>query len=154
MNMDDISPEERAELERQARQIEEFENSKREEFLKDFPEEMRKEFRKPRFYKLDEHHSPVPCTLFEFSMQAEDPEKFKRVGLTRCGPYVVSTVFLCIDHNFGRGGPVLFETMIWSEKRIEADHEFFEHQWRYRTWAEALAGHNAIVDQVEKGLLP
>jgi hypothetical protein len=157
MNMDDLSPEERAELEAQFKKFEEFRHSKFEEYLQDAPAEFRDEMRnsKPIYYKLDQYKNPVPCTFFEFAMQTEDPEKFKRVELTRCGPYAVSTVFLCIDHSFlGRGGPVLFETMIWSEKRIEADHEFFEHQWRYRTWADALAGHKKVVDQVEKGLLP
>jgi hypothetical protein len=46
----------------------------------------------------------------------------------------VSTVFLGLDHSFGNGEPVLFETMIFGGSM---DGE----QWRYRTYAEAERGH-------------
>jgi len=38
----------------------------------------------------------------------------------------VSTVFLGIDHSFGRGGPVLFETMVFGG-------EYDQEMERYRT---------------------
>ena len=47
----------------------------------------------------------------------------------------VSTVFLGIDHQFGEGEPLLFETMIFG-----GDHD--ECQYRYSTYEEAEAGHN------------
>ena|SRR5712664_2255984 len=50
----------------------------------------------------------------------------------------VSTVFLGIDHQFGDGSPLLFETMIFG-----GEHD--QEQWRYSTWEEAEAGHNAAV---------
>lgn len=50
----------------------------------------------------------------------------------------VSTVFLGLDHQWGSGPPLLFETMIFG-----GPHD--EMQWRYTTWAEAQAGHNAAV---------
>jgi len=53
-------------------------------------------------------------------------------------PVVISTVFLGIDHSFGRGAPVLFETMTFAPGDAEG-------QWRYRTWQEAEAGHAAVV---------
>jgi len=46
----------------------------------------------------------------------------------------VSTVFLGIDHAFGSGPPLLFETMIFGGK-------YDEYQERYSTWAQAEAGH-------------
>lgn len=46
----------------------------------------------------------------------------------------VSTIFLGIDHSFGNGPPLLFETMIFGGK-----HD--EDQWRYSTWDEAAIGH-------------
>lgn len=46
----------------------------------------------------------------------------------------VSTVFLGVDHSFGGGDPLLFETMIF-----EGPHA--DYQERYSTWAEAEAGH-------------
>lgn len=52
------------------------------------------------------------------------------VGDTR-----VSTVFLGLDHSFGRGGPPLvFETMIFGGG-------LSDREWRYATYEEAEAGH-------------
>lgn len=46
----------------------------------------------------------------------------------------VSTVFLGMDHSFGGGPPLLFETMIFG-----GNHDRYHE--RYSTWAEAEAGH-------------
>ena len=54
----------------------------------------------------------------------------------------VSTVFLGIDHNFGDGPPLLFETMIFGGK-------YDNWQDRYATREEALAGHEAAIRMVE-----
>lgn len=121
---------------------------------KTMPEELREHVRAhPIFYRLDENKNPVPCSSFEFAMQHEDFETHKRVALTKLGPYAVSTVFLSIDHSFGGSGkPVLFETMIWSDKT--GAQIFFNYQSRYCTWDEAKEGHDVIVQLVEKGILP
>lgn len=50
----------------------------------------------------------------------------------------VSTVFLGLDHSFGQGDPVLFETMIFGGP---LDGE----QRRYRTYSEAERGHAEAV---------
>lgn len=56
----------------------------------------------------------------------------------------VSTVFLGIDHNFRSSGPpVLFETMIFGPDEGGC--------WRYATWAEAAAGHAAVVAALRDG---
>lgn len=54
----------------------------------------------------------------------------------------ISTVFLGIDHGFGPGEPVVFETMVFVGSG-EAD--FSNTFDRYRTWADAEAGHARIV---------
>ena len=54
---------------------------------------------------------------------------------------MVSTVFLGLDHRFGDGPPLLFETMIFRDG--EADGWF-----RCATWSEAEAQHKATVDKV------
>ena len=46
----------------------------------------------------------------------------------------VSTIFLGLDHSFGGGEPVLFETMIFG-----GEHD--QDLWRYKTWEEAVDGH-------------
>ena len=73
--------------------------------------------------------------------QSEKPflEGGRRVAFTELPDNVfVSTVFLVINHAFGSGPPVLFETMIcrngvWGE------------QWRYHTLQEAQQGHAEAV---------
>ena len=46
----------------------------------------------------------------------------------------VSTVFLGLDHQWGNGPPLLFETMIFG-----GPHD--QNQRRYSTWGEAEDGH-------------
>jgi hypothetical protein len=48
----------------------------------------------------------------------------------------VSTVFLGIDHSFGDGPPLLFETMIFGGEDDQTC-------WRFSTWEEAEAHHMA-----------
>lgn len=50
----------------------------------------------------------------------------------------VSTVFLGLDHSWGDGPPVVFETMIFGGP-LDDD------QWRYCTLADAKAGHRRAV---------
>ncbi len=50
----------------------------------------------------------------------------------------VSTVFLGINHQFGDGPPVLFETMIFG-----GEHD--QYQDRYETWEQAERGHEKAV---------
>ena len=56
----------------------------------------------------------------------------------------VSTVFLGLDHSFGGGTPILFETMIFG-----GEHN--DYQKRYATWEEAEAGHLRAVELASKG---
>lgn len=63
------------------------------------------------------------------------------VKQTQVAPNVeVSTVFLGLDHQFGDGPPLLFETMIFGGNR-DGD------QWRYSTYTQAAKGHKAVVSQ-------
>jgi hypothetical protein len=55
----------------------------------------------------------------------------------------VSTVFVGLDHNFGRGDPLLFETMIFGGP-------LDQYQWRYATWDHAEHGHNQAVTEARK----
>ena len=54
----------------------------------------------------------------------------------------VSTVWLGIDHRFGEGPPLIFETMIFPSKDGLL-HEL--DQDRYSTETEAIVGHKAMV---------
>lgn len=54
--------------------------------------------------------------------------------LSRRASIRVSTVFLCIDHSFGGGRPILWETMIFGGRHNG-------NQWRYSSLEEAQQGH-------------
>jgi hypothetical protein len=56
------------------------------------------------------------------------------VAKTEIGEAQISTVFLGLDHNWGEGPPLLFETMIFG-----GSHD--EYQERCSTWEEAEAMH-------------
>jgi hypothetical protein len=63
------------------------------------------------------------------------------VAKTRIGDDAeVSTIFLGLDHSFGSGPPLIFETMVFGGP---LDQE----QERYSTRAEAEAGHAALVER-------
>lgn len=87
-----------------------------------------------------EGHQPVPC---------DDPSAWaawfaladRAVKQTNLGDVIdISTVFLGLDHQWGDGPPLLFETMVFrypSAESLDMD--------RYPTWDDAVAGHEAIV---------
>lgn len=61
----------------------------------------------------------------------------------------VSTVFLGLDHSFGHGPPLLFETMtFFAADGCDAGGYFN----RYSTWAQAEAGHARIVFEVRRDI--
>lgn len=77
---------------------------------------------------------PVLCEdIIEWSKYMQDFTN-KRVAETKKGGITVSTVFLGLDHNWGSGPPLLFETMIFGG-------QYDQEQWRYSTWEEAEEGH-------------
>lgn len=87
--------------------------------------------------------------------EEEDPIRWAE-GIERCrivkkdqvNGRQVSTVFLGINHNFtAHGDPVLWETMVFSGE----DAAYLTR--RYTSQADALNGHDEIVDQV-RSLLP
>ena len=58
--------------------------------------------------------------------------------------YWLSTVFLGVDHGYW-GGPLWFESMVFTRERKEADCE------RYATMQEALAGHAKMLKEWSDG---
>lgn len=62
--------------------------------------------------------------------------------------YEVSTVHLVIDHSFGDGPPIIFETMVFG---ADGD-EWGDYCDRYATEAQAREGHTAVVVQVAASL--
>jgi len=58
---------------------------------------------------------------------------------------MISTVFLCLDHGFGYGLPLLFETITY-------DGEEWGDITRCSTWYEALNMHRERVNHI-RGLI-
>lgn len=71
--------------------------------------------------------------------------------------YEISTVDLGLDHSFGTGKPLYYETMIFlveSNKDMFARakaNEFSDFQLRYSTEEEARISHENIVKAFERG---
>jgi hypothetical protein len=86
-------------------------------------------------------HEPVPVDLMTWARWLEENRDQKRVAIDKVGETTVSTVFLGLDHSFGDGPPLLFETMTF-EGPISDECE------RYTTWDEAVAGHAVMCERV------
>jgi len=65
----------------------------------------------------------------------------RKVAHTKIGEATISTVFLGLDHSFGLGPPLIYETMVFGGK-------LDEEMERYSTWEQAEAGHAAMVERV------
>lgn len=95
------------------------------------------------WYILDDDKNPVACSIEESREFARDYSN-KVVKQEQVGDYWVSTIFLGINHAFGRGAPLLFESMAFKEdETIGRDVD----QERYYTYQEAEEGHEAMVDK-------
>ncbi len=69
----------------------------------------------------------------------------RHVAKDQLGDVKVSTVFLGVDHSFGHGPPLLFETMVFGGS---LDQEMN----RYSTWEQAEAGHREMLRRVKEAL--
>lgn len=71
--------------------------------------------------------------------------------------YTVSTVDLGLDHSFGGGKPLYYETMIFLDDDTKdifekaKENEFSDFQLRYSTEEEARISHENIVKAFERG---
>jgi len=84
----------------------------------------------------------MPISMAEYSRLLAQPG-YQRVAEDQVGPYWISTVWLGVDHGWGRRPvPVIFETMVFAENgKVGHDLEMR----RYSTEAEALEGHAETV---------
>jgi hypothetical protein len=69
----------------------------------------------------------------------------RHIGCDEIDGIKISTVFLGLDHGWGGGRPVLFETMVFGGK-----HD--QHMQRYYTLTQAQAGHDQVVAMVKNDL--
>lgn len=81
------------------------------------------------------------------------PRSYKQVAEDTVGRFYLSTVWLGLDHGFGRGKPLIFETMIFDEgdgPREEWDQDCV----RYSSEAEAAEGHARALADLRAGRAP
>jgi hypothetical protein len=85
----------------------------------------------------------VPCDdLLEWAKAFETTDR--RVAKDFVGPAQVSTVFLCLDHNFwGEGPPLLFETMVFGGP-LDGEQD------RCSTWEQAEDMHARMLKRVKE----
>lgn len=96
------------------------------------------------WYTIDAEHNVTPCEGYP---REPVPNELKRVARTDFESGVwVSTVFLQLDHSFDGGAPVLFETMVFGAPDNFSDL----YCRRYHTWEQAAAGHEEVVELVER----
>lgn len=97
-------------------------------------------------YILDDDGNPVKePNLITWARWFEENQDKKRVAQDTVGPARVSPVFLGLDHRWGEGPPLIFETMVFG-----GNHD--EDGDRYSTKAEALEGHARFVERERKEL--
>jgi hypothetical protein len=94
-----------------------------------------------RKYILDGKNPVAVDDALEWAKWFETADR--TVKKSKIGDAEISTVFLGLDHNWGLGPPVLFETMIFGGR-------FDEDQDRYCTWDEAIKGHDCAVEKVKE----
>lgn len=73
----------------------------------------------------------------------------RRVAADTVGDYWVSTVWLGIDHGFGDGPPVLWETMIFAKGQGDPLNLDCWEQ-RYTSRKDAVEGHAKVVQQLKE----
>jgi hypothetical protein len=99
-------------------------------------------------YILDENHNTIredDVIIWSKSFENSNRcvKKERKYGYLN---YIISTVFLGIDHNFlGNGLPILFETMIFKDDSF--DEIYCD---RCSTWNEALEMHQKALDYLDE----
>ena len=96
-------------------------------------------------YILDETGEPVPCPDLLTWGRWFEASQDRHVARDEIGDVLISTVFLGLDHGWGRGPPVLWETMVFGGK-------LDEQQERYVSRADALAGHTRWLAKARGGI--
>ncbi|MCP4607716.1 MAG: hypothetical protein GY845_03225 [Planctomycetes bacterium] len=108
--------------------------------LKDVTIQLRLKGNKMAYYYILEGHDVIPChdmALWTQWLSSAD-RKVKRENV---GESDVSTVFLGVNHAWDDGPPLVFETLVF-DGPLDGEME------RYSTWAEAVKGHDEMVERI------
>jgi len=94
------------------------------------------------YYRL-EGKKAMRCGLLDWARNFDADGR--RVAFDDIEGSKVSTVFLGLDHGWGNGPPLIFETLV-------LDGPLADEMDRYSTWDEAEAGHKAMCERVRQAL--
>lgn len=99
------------------------------------------------YYILDKDHNIIPTEDIEIWGKFFSNIENRRVAYDEIddGIGIISTVFLGIDHGFCSDELILFETAVLDTEGRGCD--IFR---RYKTWDEAFAGHNKVVEELKQ----
>jgi hypothetical protein len=96
-------------------------------------------------YVLDSDGNPVrEPSLLKWALWFEHADRQVALDVFAQG-HRVSTVFLGLNHSFGSGPPVLWETMVFNDYGDIACE-------RYTSREDALAGHQRAIEELERRL--
>lgn len=96
-----------------------------------------------KYILAEDGRTPLVCEdTLEWGRWMEDHRK-RVVSQDHVGQFWISTVFLGLNHNYGRGLPVLWETMVF-DKTSERPWEDLDCR-RYEDFDSACLGHNEMV---------
>jgi hypothetical protein len=95
--------------------------------------------------------TPVPCPDLETWARQFEKIDSRIIRQEFVGSlYWVSTVFLAIDHSFGMSAPALFESAVVLNRHVEGEDPEWSVMERYSTYAEAVEGHENIVNRLKE----
>lgn len=96
----------------------------------------------------DRDGNPLPDNWMEATDRRSRWATGQRVARSVIGDITISTVWLMgIDHGFGDGAPVIFETMTFGDP-------WNNEMARYSTEEEAMRGHLDVLDRLRAGKPP
>lgn len=99
-------------------------------------------------YILDGHRPKPEPDLLTWGRWMETADR--RVAFAEHELFRVSTVFLGLDYQFGKGPPLLFETMAFFNEGEGRERFNDFDQARYSTWEDAELGHKAMLKRCLK----
>jgi hypothetical protein len=93
------------------------------------------------FYDYDKEHNPIPCDMETWANKFGDMS-YRKVAQDEVGGTTISTVFLGLDHGFGEGPPILWETCIFFSEGSDVIE-------RYTSYEDAVEGHQKVVEMMK-----
>lgn len=90
------------------------------------------------YYILGNNNCVLEVPMEQWAKMFEKQNRIVKV--TKTNDVKISTVFLGLDHQFGNGPPLVFETMIFGGK-------YDQYQWRCSTWDAALRNHEEACEK-------